>query len=56
MKLLYTGKAKSVYDIGNNEVIMEFRDDLTAGDGAKKATKEGKGALNAEISTKLLEL
>ncbi len=56
MKLLYTGKAKSVYDIGNNEVIMEFRDDLTAGDGAKKETKEGKGALNAEISAKLLEL
>lgn len=56
MKLLYKGKAKSMYEKGKDEVIMEFRDDLTAGDGAKKATKEGKGALNAEISARLLKL
>ena len=56
MKLLYTGKAKNVYEKNDDEAVMEFRDDLTAGDGAKKATKAGKGALNAEISAKLLEL
>jgi len=54
MKLLYTGKAKSVYEIDEDTVFMEFRDDLTAGDGAKKESKSKKGALNAEISAKLL--
>lgn len=56
MKEIYKGKAKSVYDAGNDEVIIEFRDDLTAGDGAKKATKAGKGALNAQISAKIFEV
>jgi len=56
MKLLYSGKAKSLYELDKGRVLMEFRDDLTAGDGAKKATKAGKGALNAEISARLMEL
>lgn len=56
MKLLYTGKAKSVYEKDEDTVIIEFRDDLTAGDGAKKDTRLGKGALNAEISARLLEV
>lgn len=55
-KLLYKGKAKSVYEKDTDAVIMEFRDDLTAGDGAKRATRAGKGMLNAEISAKLFEL
>jgi phosphoribosylaminoimidazole-succinocarboxamide synthase len=53
---IYRGKAKSVYEGEGNTYIMEFRDDLTAGDGAKKATKAGKGALNAEISAKFFEV
>jgi phosphoribosylaminoimidazole-succinocarboxamide synthase len=56
MKLLYKGKAKSVYERDEDTVIIEFRDDLTAGDGAKKDTRLGKGALNAEISAKLFEV
>jgi phosphoribosylaminoimidazole-succinocarboxamide synthase len=56
MKLLYTGKAKNVYERDAHTVVMEFRDDLTAGDGAKKASKAGKGALNAEISAKFLQV
>ena len=56
MKEIYRGKAKSVYDAGNDEVVIEFRDDLTAGDGAKMATKSGKGTLNAEISAKIFEV
>lgn len=53
---VYKGKAKSVYAGEGDTYIMEFRDDLTAGDGAKKASKAGKGALNAEISAKFFEV
>jgi len=56
MKEIYRGKAKSVYEAGEDEVVIEFRDDLTAGDGAKKATKAGKGTLNAQISAKIFEV
>jgi phosphoribosylaminoimidazole-succinocarboxamide synthase len=56
MELLYQGKAKTVYDAGDGKALIEFRDDITAGDGAKKETKKAKGAINAEISTRLLEL
>lgn len=56
MKLIYKGKAKSVYARDEDRAMIEFRDDLTAGDGAKKDTKAGKGALNAEISAKFFEL
>ena len=42
--LLYEGKAKSVYETDNDDlVIVEFRDDMTAGDGARKETMTGKG-------------
>jgi len=56
MKLLYKGKAKSVYEKDKESLVMEFRDDLTAGDGAKRGSEAGKGALNAEISAKFFEL
>lgn len=56
MKLLYKGKAKSVYERGADTVLMEFRDDLSAGDGAKRESIRGKGSLNAEISANFFEL
>ncbi len=56
MNLLYGGKAKSVYEVDENSVLIEFRDDITAGDGAKKEAMAGKGALNAEISAWIFEL
>lgn len=56
MELLYKGKAKSVYEKDKKTLLIEFRDDLTAGDGVKKDTRSGKGALNAEISAKLLDV
>lgn len=35
--LIYAGKAKDVYETEKqNEVIVAFRDDITAGDGEKK--------------------
>ena len=55
MKTITTGKVKTVFDAGDGKAIIEFRDDITAGDGAKKEAKEGKGSINAEISARLLE-
>jgi phosphoribosylaminoimidazole-succinocarboxamide synthase len=50
-RLLYKGKSKSMYAGDDDRTcILEYRDSATAGNGAKKAELEGKGALNAEIS------
>ncbi len=51
MKQLYEGKAKIVFEKNPQEVIIHFKDDATAGNGAKKATITGKGVLNNQIST-----
>jgi len=56
MKLLYRGKAKDVYELDEDRVVIEFRDDLTAGDGKKREEREGKGNLNAQISSRFMEL
>jgi phosphoribosylaminoimidazole-succinocarboxamide synthase len=50
-ELLYSGKAKSVYATeDDDEVIMVFRDDITAFDGGKKDTLSMKGSFNARVS------
>ena len=50
-KLIYEGKAKKIFANKNpNEVILEFKDDATAFNAAKKSTFEGKGVLNCFIS------
>lgn len=55
MKQIYEGKAKIVYQGENEqEVIMQFKNSLTAFDGVKKAELEGKGELNWKISSLLL--
>ena len=50
-KLLYSGKAKSVYrtDV-KGTLIVEFRDDITAFDGGKKDILRNKGSYNAGVS------
>lgn len=54
---LYSGKAKTVYATADpKRYIVKFRDDVTAGDGAKKANMKGKGYYNAQISAKLFKL
>lgn len=55
--LMYTGKAKSVYETDNDDyVIVEFRDDMTAGDGARKETMDKKGYYNSIITAKIFEV
>ena len=56
-ELLYEGKAKKIWTTeDSNLLISEFKDDLTAGNGAMKSYEEGKGALNNKISTELFKL
>ncbi len=55
-KLIYEGKAKKIWSCEDeNLYISEFKDELTAFNGEKKATEEGKGALNNKISAQLFE-
>ena len=50
-ELLYEGKAKRLYRTENpDEMVMEFKDSLTAFDAIKKDTLAGKGAINNRIS------
>jgi len=56
-ELIYEGKAKRLFNTDNaNLVIAEFKDDLTAFNGAKKDSEAGKGALNNKISTELFKM
>ena len=56
-ELLYEGKAKKLYTTDDPDLIIsEFKDDLTAFNGAKKSSEAGKGALNNKISTELFKL
>jgi len=55
-ELLYEGKAKKIWKTTDeNLLISEFKDSLTAFNGEKKSTEEGKGALNNQISTELFK-
>jgi len=54
--LLYEGKAKKIWETEDeNLLISEFKDSLTAFNGEKKSSEEGKGALNNQISTELFK-
>ncbi len=56
LDLLYEGKAKQVYKTDNeNQVIIHYKDDATAGNGIKKGTIENKGILNNNITAILYE-
>ena len=56
-ELINCGKVKSVYNsTDDDEVIIEFRDDMTAGDGERKEVMNNKGAYNAIISSKIFKI
>ena len=56
-ELINSGKVKSVFTTDNpDEVIIEFRDDMTAGDGERKEVMANKGAYNAVISAKIFRV
>ena len=56
-ELINSGKVKSVFTTDNDdEVIIEFRDDMTAGDGERKEVMNKKGSYNAIISAKIFKV
>ncbi|WP_411844413.1 phosphoribosylaminoimidazolesuccinocarboxamide synthase [Salinicoccus sp. HZC-1] len=56
MMLLYEGKAKRVFKTEDPEVLrIEYKDEVTAGNGAKHDFMEGKGRLNNLISSDIFK-
>ena len=56
-ELINSGKVKSVSTTDDDDkVIIEFRDDMTAGDGERKEVMNKKGAYNAVISAKIFKV
>ncbi|MEB7834301.1 phosphoribosylaminoimidazolesuccinocarboxamide synthase [Staphylococcus equorum] len=54
MSLLYEGKAKRIFSTGEPEILrVEYKDEVTAGNGSKKDFIEGKGRLNNQITTRI---
>jgi len=53
MKLIYEGKAKRVYELNPDELLLEFKDELTAFDGAKRDHAPMKGVYAAALSAYL---
>lgn len=56
-RLLYEGKAKKIFEILENshQVLVEFKNSLTAFNAQKKGEFESKGRLNCQISTLLFQ-
>lgn len=54
--LLYEGKAKRVYAVDHDpsRVLVHYKDDATAFNGAKKATIRDKGVINCRIGAHLM--
>ncbi|MBF7017443.1 phosphoribosylaminoimidazolesuccinocarboxamide synthase [Staphylococcus durrellii] len=54
MSLLYEGKAKRIYSTAEEGILrVEYKDEVTAGNGAKKDVIEGKGRLNNQITSNI---
>ena len=56
-EFIYEGKAKQVYaSYKENLIIIHFKDDATAGNGAKKGTIVNKGVINNKITAKIFKM
>lgn len=56
MTLVYEGKAKRVFSTDEDHVFrIEYKDEVTAGNGAKKDSMAGKGRLNNLITSYFFE-
>ena len=57
MEQLYEGKAKKVFATDDPDlVIVDYKDDATAFDGAKKGTIRGKGVVNNRLTNNLMKM
>ena len=56
-KALYEGKAKIMYETENpEELLVYYKDDATAGNGAKKGQIAGKGVMNNKMTAFFFDL
>ncbi len=56
LSVLTSGKTKTVTPASvDGQVVLAFRDDITAGDGKKHDVLPGKGRINAAITAKIFE-
>jgi len=56
-KFIYEGKAKQLYETDDKDlVIVHYKDDATAGNGAKKGTIHNKGIMNNEITALIFNM
>lgn len=54
---LYEGKAKKVWTTDNPDLlIVDYKDDATAGNGAKRGTIHDKGIINNRVTNHLMKL
>ncbi|MCH4158804.1 MAG: phosphoribosylaminoimidazolesuccinocarboxamide synthase, partial [Bifidobacterium minimum] len=57
LEKLYEGKAKKMYATDDPQVLwVEYMNQATAGNGAKKAQIAGKGSLNNRITSVIFDL
>lgn len=57
LEQLYEGKAKKVYVTDQpGAYLVSYKDDATAGNGAKRGTIQGKGAINNKVTNHLMRL
>lgn len=58
LKFMYEGKAKKLYEYNSDKTLIYYKDDVTAFNGEKKDTLNGKGLINKKLSVfffKMLE-
>jgi len=56
-EMLYEGKAKRVFTTDDSNLfIVQYKDDATAFNGVKKGSIENKGAMNNQISNRLMKM
>ena len=56
-KQIYEGKAKILYETSNpDEILVYYKDDATAGNGAKKGTIVDKGIMNNKMTAFFFDL
>lgn len=56
-EFIYEGKAKQIFSTDDeNMVVIHYKDDATAGNGAKKGTIVNKGVINNKITGKIFKV
>ncbi|GHT51303.1 phosphoribosylaminoimidazole-succinocarboxamide synthase [Spirochaetia bacterium] len=57
LEQIYEGKAKKVFKTDDPDLfIVDYKDDATAGNGAKRGTIMGKGPINNRVTNHLMKL